>query len=89
MAVVLRLQRTGKPKAPHYRIVAIEKSNQTRGRALEVVGHFHPRDNKKPAEQVVFDMPRLEHWLSVGALPSETVAGLIRRVKNAGETEKK
>ena len=89
MAVVLRLQRTGKPKAPHYRIVAIEKSRQTQGRALEVVGHFSPRADKKAAEQVVFDMPRLEHWLSVGAVPSETVAGLIRRVKTGAETEKK
>jgi len=81
MAVAIRLQRTGKPKDAHYRIVAIEKVRASGGRALEVVGHYHPRQRKE--KEVLFvNMERVEHWLKNGALPSETAASLIKRAKN-------
>ncbi|NLO91952.1 MAG: 30S ribosomal protein S16 [Elusimicrobia bacterium] len=84
MAVVLRLQRTGKPKQAHYRVVAIQKTAAAKGTAVEVVGHYHPKEAKAKA-LVTLDMPRVEHWLKVGAKPSETVLSLIRTAKKAAD----
>ncbi|MFA6584177.1 MAG: 30S ribosomal protein S16, partial [Elusimicrobiaceae bacterium] len=61
-----------------------EKSNQTKGSTLEVVGHYHPR-REKLSEQIALDMPRVEHWISKGALPSETVANIIRKTSSGTE----
>ena len=78
MAVVIRLQRTGRTKQAYFRVVAIEKRRGATGKPLEVVGHYNPRATKIK-EKVTFKQERLEHWLKVGAKPSETVASLIKR----------
>ncbi|MFA5161680.1 MAG: 30S ribosomal protein S16 [Elusimicrobiales bacterium] len=82
MAVALRLQRTGKPKEPHYRVVAIARTRAVRGKPLEVVGHYHPALGKENA-QLSLKLDRVEHWIKTGAKPTETVASLIRRAKRA------
>ena len=77
MAVVIRLQRTGKPKQPYYRVVAIEKSRGATGKPLEVLGSYDPRveaDGKK----VELKKERYEAWIKNGALPSDTVANLVK-----------
>jgi small subunit ribosomal protein S16 len=82
MAVVIRLQRTGKPHQPYYRVVAIEKARAASGKPVEILGTYNPREeleNKK----VVVDTERYEHWVKVGAKPSDTVASLIKRAKKA------
>jgi len=82
MAVVIRLQRTGKPHQPYYRVVAIEKTRAASGKPVEILGTYNPREeiaNKK----VVVDTERYEHWVKVGAKPSDTVASLIKRAKKA------
>lgn len=78
MAVVIRLQRTGKPKQPYFRVVAIEKKNGPRGRPLEVIGHYNPRV-EKAAEKVVLKVDRYDHWIKNGAKPSDTVASLVKK----------
>lgn len=77
MAVVIRLQRTGKPKQAYYRVVAIEKSRGATGKPLEVVGSYNPRgENMK--DKLSIKMDRYESWVKNGALPSETVATLVK-----------
>ncbi len=78
MAVVIRLQRTGKPKQPYFRVVAIDKKNGPRGRPLEVIGHYNPRV-EKATERVVLKVERYDHWVNHGALPSDTVASLVKK----------
>ena len=85
MAVVLRLQRTGKPKQAHYRVVAIDKKQAIGGEAIEVVGHYHPL-GAKAKDQVTLDIKRVDHWLKVGAKPSETVQTLIRTARKMTDT---
>ena len=80
MAVVLRLQRTGKPKQAHYRVVAIDKKQAIGGEAIEVLGHYHPL-SEKTKDQVTLDIKRVDHWLKVGAKASETVQTLIRTAR--------
>lgn len=74
--IKLRLRRMGAKKRPFYRIVAAEHSSPRDGRFIEVVGTYNPIAD--PAE-LTFKEDRIEHWLSVGAKPSETVEGLLKK----------
>jgi small subunit ribosomal protein S16 len=47
---------------------------------IEQVGIYDPRRN--PPE-VKFDMARVDHWLAAGAVPSETVGQLLKKVRRA------
>jgi small subunit ribosomal protein S16 len=75
--VRLRLRRIGAKKQPSYRVVAADKEAPRDGRFLEVVGHYNPRT--EPAT-IILQEDRIFHWLSVGAQPSEAVAGLLRQM---------
>lgn len=72
----IRLQRTGRSNTPTYRLVVADKNNPIKGKFLEVVGHYLPaREN--PTLEVVED--RVTHWIQKGALPTDTVARLLKR----------
>ena len=75
MAVRIRLSRVGATKRPSYRVVAIDSRRPRDGRALEILGFYDPLT--KPAT-VQIDADRLAAWVSKGALPSDTVAKLIK-----------
>ncbi|MDR1417904.1 MAG: 30S ribosomal protein S16 [Endomicrobium sp.] len=76
MAVRLRLQRSGKPKRPYYKIVAIDQRTKRDGQPIEILGHYDPiaLDNKCNIK-----MARVNYWLGTGAKASETVAVLIKK----------
>jgi small subunit ribosomal protein S16 len=74
--IKLRLRRMGAKKRPFYRIVAAEHSSPRDGRFIEILGHYDPLT--EPAT-VKVNEERVRHWLSVGAKPSETVEGLLKR----------
>jgi small subunit ribosomal protein S16 len=82
MAVVIRLQRTGKPHQPYYRVVAIEKTRAASGKPVEILGTYNPRE-ELAAKKVAIDAERYEHWVKVGAKPSDTVASLVKRAKKS------
>jgi small subunit ribosomal protein S16 len=75
---MIRLARVGAKKQPHYRVVVVEKEQANTGRFVEILGHYNPR--KEPVE-LTLNKDRVEHWVKVGAQPSPTVAGLLRRYK--------
>ncbi|PIR53211.1 30S ribosomal protein S16 [Candidatus Peregrinibacteria bacterium CG10_big_fil_rev_8_21_14_0_10_49_10] len=79
--LVIRLQRTGARNAPTYRLVVAEHSKPVKGRFKEIVGHYLP--TREPA-QLNFDEERIRHWMSKGALPSNTVARLLSKNGVAG-----
>ena len=76
MAVRIRLARAGAKKRPYYRIVAADARAPRDGRFLERLGTYDPTRNP-PAVRV--DEQRIDYWLGVGALPSETVRRLLKR----------
>jgi small subunit ribosomal protein S16 len=90
VAVVLRLARLGKHKAPAYRVVATDRQNKRDGKFLEVLGTYNPLTS--PA-QVVLKEDRIKNWLDKGALPTDVVRSLIKRsfpgVVEAREDHKK
>ncbi len=77
MAVVLRMARYGTKKRPFYRVVATDRANKRDGRFIEVVGTVDPLP--KTGTEAKFNWARIDHWLSVGAQPSETVAALMKK----------
>jgi small subunit ribosomal protein S16 len=80
MSVTIRLTRAGTKKVPYYRVVAADHRSPRDGRFIEQLGVYDPL--REPVEFRV-DEQRLAHWLSVGALPSQTVGELLRRHKRA------
>jgi small subunit ribosomal protein S16 len=82
MAVTLRLTRCGGKKSPHYRVVAADERSPRDGRLIEQIGIYDPRQDP-PA--VKFDLAKLDHWLSNGAVPSETVGQLIKKARRSAE----
>ena len=80
MAVVLRLSRAGTHKAPFYHVVATDSRNARDGKYIEDVGIYDPT---MVPERIELKADRVEHWLKVGAIPSETVAMIIKRSKGA------
>lgn len=82
MAVRIRLKRMGRKKRPFYRVVAADSRYPRDGRHLEVLGHYNPMTQP---HTVKLELERVDYWLSVGAKPSDTVAGLIKKFRS-GET---
>lgn len=78
MAVKLRLKRMGRKNYGFYRLSAIESRNPRDGKVLEELGQYDPR-NRDQAKQVSLKKDRIEHWLKLGATPSETVRNLLKK----------
>ncbi len=78
MSVVLRLARAGARKMPYYHVVAADSRCPRDGKFIEAIGSYDP--NHEPAKFEVNE-ERWAHWMKVGAQPSETVAGLKKRLK--------
>ena len=77
MAVKIRLTRLGKTHAPVYRIIAIDSRKKRDGEALENLGTYNPLTKKL----VQYHSDRIEHWLSKGAILSDSVARLRKIAK--------
>ena len=85
MAMKIRLARGGSKKRPHYSIVAADSRMARDGRFIEKLGTYDPLQPKDSERRVVMKMERVEHWLSVGAQPTDRVA---RFLEAAGVREK-
>jgi small subunit ribosomal protein S16 len=86
MAVMIRLKRVGKPKHPHFRVVAIEKSRGPVGKPLEILGSYDPRE-KSSTKKLTINQERMAHWIKNGAKPSESLAHLIKAASVAPKME--
>ena len=79
MAVKLRLMRMGRRHKPFFRLNAMDEQAPRDGKIIEKLGHYDPIE-KDPAKQLVLKKERIEYWLSIGAVPSDTVAQLIAKI---------
>ncbi len=78
MAVRLRLKRMGRRHRSFYRLAAMDSRSPRDGRILEELGTYDP-ENKEAAQQVKLNDERIRDWLRRGALPTVTVATLLRK----------
>lgn len=76
MAVRIRLSRQGRKKAPFYRLVVADSRSPRDGRFIELIGTYNPMTD--PAA-VTIDEERALYWLGVGAQPSDTARGLLKK----------
>jgi small subunit ribosomal protein S16 len=85
MSLKLRLARAGAKKRPFYRVVVADSHFPRDGRFIEIVGTYNPILPKTDEKRVVLNTERIEHWLKVGAQPTDRVlrfldaAGLAKR----------
>jgi small subunit ribosomal protein S16 len=76
VAVRIRLMRMGKIRNPQYRIVVADARTKRDGRAIEYLGVYHP---KEEPSRIEVNSERVQHWLSVGAQPSEPVIAILSK----------
>src|ERR1051325_11044051 len=74
VAVKIKLKRLGKIREPYYRIVIADARTKRDGRAIEEIGKYHP---KAEPSLIEVDSERAQHWLSVGAQPTDPVRKIL------------
>ena len=74
--VRIRLRRTGRKKAPYFRIVIADSQSPRDGRFIEIIGQYAPRQGN---DAINLEIDRANYWLDQGAQPSDTVRSLLRR----------
>jgi len=71
----LRLQRIGRSKEPHYKVVCIEATKGPKSaKYIEELGSYNPK-----LSTVNLKNDRISYWLSVGAKASNTVHNFLVR----------
>ena len=78
--LAIRLRRTGSKKRPFVRMVVTDSRTARDSSFVEVLGHYNPRT--KP-ETLDINRERLDHWVKVGALPSDSIRTLVKRLPPA------
>ncbi len=85
MSLKIRLARGGAKKRPYYSIVVADSRSPRDGRFIERVGTYNPMLDRGHTDRVKLKTERVQHWLGVGALPTDRVA---RFLGEAGLIEK-
>jgi small subunit ribosomal protein S16 len=75
VATKIKLQRLGKMREPHYRIVVADSRTKRDGRVIEAIGQYHP---KSDPSIIQVDADRVGYWLGVGAQPTEPVTAILK-----------
>jgi small subunit ribosomal protein S16 len=75
MAVKIKLTRLGKIRNPQYRIAVADSRTRRDGRAIEIIGRYHPKEEPSLIE---IDSERAQYWLGVGAQPTGPVLKLLK-----------
>ena len=82
--IKIRLQRHGARHAPFYRMVVAPSQARRDGRFIEVLGTYNPQAHKRD-EELKLKIDRIDHWLGVGAQPTDTAKSLIRQGRMSPE----
>lgn len=70
--LAIRLSRIGRKNRPSFRLIVSEKSKDTFGDSLEILGFHDPLLDKTDLKK-----DRILYWMSKGAKPSPTVHNLF------------
>ncbi len=76
MSVVIRLKTMGTKKKIKHRVVVTDTRFPRNGRFLEEIGYWDP--SKEPPI-VKINADRVQHWVKLGAKPSETVKSILKK----------
>ncbi|MBS0271568.1 MAG: 30S ribosomal protein S16 [Proteobacteria bacterium] len=81
MALKIRLARGGAKKRPFYQIVVADARAPRDGRFVEKVGTYNPMLSHDNQDRIRLNVERIQHWLSVGAQPTDRVALFLGKAK--------
>jgi small subunit ribosomal protein S16 len=90
----IRLARGGAKKRPYYQIVVADARSPRDGRFIERVGSYNPLLERADENRIVLKTDRIQHWLGVGAQPTDRVekflvdAGLAKAKPRPEQTKK-
>ena len=76
MSVRIRMTRIGRKHVAKWRIAVFDSRTRRDGRYLENLGIYDP--HATPEKKVTMDVERYKHWLGNGALPTESLARLLK-----------
>ena len=71
------MKRVGTKNTPAFRIVVADSRSPRDGKFIEEIGTYNPL---KQGENFSLKMDRVQHWISKGARPSDTVASFIKKL---------
>lgn len=74
--LAIRMRRVGSKKKPYFRVVVTEARSARESDFVENLGTYHPRS--RPAK-VEINKERVQHWIKMGARPSDSVRTLISK----------
>ena len=83
--LAIRMSRHGAKKRPFFHIVLADSRSPRDGRFIEKLGTYNPMLDRSHADRVTLKAERIQHWLGVGALPTDRVA---RFLSDAGLIQK-
>ncbi len=78
MSVRIRLKRIGRKNRPAYRICVFDSRTARDGRTLDDIG-FYDTLSDDPTKNLKVNVERAQHWLKVGAKPTEIVTQLFKK----------
>lgn len=70
--LIIRLSRVGKKKQATFKVIVSEKTKDTVGDYLELLGYYNPHTNTGELKT-----DRIQYWISKGAQTSGTVHNLL------------
>ncbi len=77
MGLKIRLARAGAKKRPYYHIVVADSRSPRDGRFIEKLGSYNPMLPAEHTDRVRLQGERIQHWIGLGALPTDRVAKFL------------
>jgi small subunit ribosomal protein S16 len=77
VSVKIRLKKFGAKKRPYYRIVVLDSRQPRDGKTIDELGVYQPIEAAD--KQLRIDAEKAKAWLAKGALPTDTVRGLLNK----------
>ena len=79
--LAIRMTRHGAKKRPFFHIVVADSRSPRDGRFIEKLGTYNPLLPREHAQRITLDKERIDHWLKVGAQPSDRVAKFLAQAE--------
>ncbi len=77
MSVKIRLKRMGSNKKPYFRLIVVDSRFPGKGRRVQDLGTYNPRSDDNSVLNL--NKEAILEWLKNGAIPSETVLGILKK----------
>ncbi len=78
MALKIRLRQQGRTNRITYRLVVADARSPRDGKYIEMLGWYNPHETT-PEQSLFIKTDRVQHWLSQGAILTETLESLVKQ----------